>query len=148
MSVEGNHIEGLGRKEKGTKKQVWLHHVMPEPTYILSQFSSCIDLIFTDQTHLITGCGIHASLYPNCHHKITMVWYYKKASSFCIKKALWTVNWDVLFYLKSVHGHVNVVNDFIINIFSNVVSNKIIGIDDKGPPWMNNFIKSKIKQKK
>ena len=74
LSVEGNHIESL-------KSTLGLRQVISGPTHIFSQFSTCIDLIFTDQLHLVTGCGIHASLYPNHHHQITMVWYYKKASS-------------------------------------------------------------------
>ena len=70
-----------------------------------------------------------------------MVWDYKKANSVSIKKALRTVNWDVLFHLKSVHEQVNVFNDVVINIFSNVVPNKIIETDDKDPPCMNDFTK-------
>ena len=137
---------------------------MPGQTHILSQSSSCIDLIFTDQPDLVTDCSIHASLHYKCHNQITycklnikitypppykcLVWDYKKASSVCIEKALWTVNWDVLFHSKSVHVHVNVFNDVLINIFSNFASNKITEIDDRDPPWMNDFIKNKIKQKK
>ena len=44
-------------------------------THILFQSSSCIDLIFTDQPHLVTNCGTHASLHPNCDHHVT---YYKQ----------------------------------------------------------------------
>ena len=66
-----------------------------------------------------------------------MVWDYKKANNVCIKKALWTVNWDVSFHLKCVHEQVNVFNDVVINIFSNFVLNKIIEVDDRDPPWMN-----------
>ena len=151
------------------RKPYWLlnKYVYPSssnsgPTHILSQSSSCIDLIFTDQPHLVIDCGIHASLHPSCHHQITycklnlkiiypppykhLIWDYKKANSFCIKKALWTVNWDVLFHLKSVHEQVNVFND-VVNIFSNIVPNRIIEIDDRNPPWMNVFIKKNKNEK-
>ena len=37
---------------------------------ILSQTSSCTDLIFTDQPNLIVDSGVHPSLHSNCHHKI------------------------------------------------------------------------------
>ena len=100
--------------------------------------------------------------HPNCHHQITycklnlkinypppfkrLVWDYKKANSVCIKETLRTVNWDALFHLKSVHEQVNVF-DVVINIFSNFVLNKIIGIGDREPPWMNDFNKNKIKEK-
>ena len=100
LSVEGNHIDSL-------TSMFGLHQVISGPTHILSQSSSCIDLIFTDQPHLVTDCGIHASLHPDCHHQITyyklnikitypppykcLVWDYKKGNSVCIKKALRTV---------------------------------------------------------
>ena len=32
--------------------------------------SSCIDLIFTNQSNLVTESGIHPSLHPKCHHQI------------------------------------------------------------------------------
>ena len=41
-----------------------------EPTHILKNSSSCIDLIFTDQPSLIIDSGTRPSLHPNCHHKI------------------------------------------------------------------------------
>ena len=55
-SVEGNHIDSL-------TSMFGLHQVTP------GQSSSCTDLIFTDQPHLVTDCGNHASLHPNCHHQ-------------------------------------------------------------------------------
>ena len=44
--------------------------LISEPTHILNNSSSCIDLIFTDQPNLVNNSGTHPSLYPNCHHKI------------------------------------------------------------------------------
>ena len=76
-----------------------------------------------------------------------MAWDYKKANSVCIKELLQTVNWDALYHLKSVHEQVNVFN-VAINIFSNFVPNKIIETDDRDAPWINEFIRSKIKEKK
>ena len=34
-----------------------------------------------------------------------------------------------------------------MNIFSNFIPNKYITIDDRDPPWMNHFVKTKIKFK-
>ena len=47
-----------------------LHQLISQPTHLLANSSSCIDLIFTDQPNLVTDCGIHPSLHPNCHHQI------------------------------------------------------------------------------
>ena len=35
----------------------------------------------------------------------------------------------------------------LMNVFSNYVPNKLITVDDKDPPWMNDEIKSKIKKR-
>ena len=34
-----------------------------------------------------------------------------------------------------------------MNIFSNFTPNKLVTFDDRDPPYMNDFVKSKIKQK-
>ena len=74
-----------------------------------------------------------------------LFWVYKKTNSVGRKKALRTVNWDIFLHLKSLHKQV--MSLIFINIFPIFVSNKMIQIDYRDPPWMNDFIKNKIKQK-
>ena len=97
LSGERKHIDSL-------TSIFGLHQVISEPTRTLFESSSCIDLNFTDQPHLVTDSGLHASLHPNRHHQITycklnlkinypppykhLVWDYKKANDVCIKEAL------------------------------------------------------------
>ena len=125
-----------------------LHQVISRPTHTLSQSLSCINLIFTDQPHLVTDCGIHTSLHPNCHYQITnsklnlkitypppykcLVWDYKKGNSVCIKKALQTVNWNVLCHLKTLHEQVMFLM-MMLSIFSQTlhIPNKIIDTLDE-----------------
>ena len=38
-------------------------------------------------------------------------------------------------------------NETILNVFRNYIPNKDIAIDDKDPAWMNENIKTKIKEK-
>ena len=45
------------------------HKLISQPTHLMPQFSSCFDLIFTDQPNLIVGSGVHPSLHSNCHHR-------------------------------------------------------------------------------
>ena len=47
-----------------------LHQLITDPTHILRQSSSCIDLIFTDQPNLVIDSGVHSSLHAKCHHQI------------------------------------------------------------------------------
>ena len=46
-----------------------LHQIINNPTHILSNSASCIDLLFTCQPNLISESGIHASLFTRCHHQ-------------------------------------------------------------------------------
>ena len=44
------------------------NQIINEPTHILNNPSSYIDLIFTSQLNLVTDSGVHSSLHANCHH--------------------------------------------------------------------------------
>ena len=46
-----------------------------------------------------------------------------------------------------INAQVAAFNETTINVFRNYVPNKYITIDDKDPVWMNENIKSKIKEK-
>ena len=58
------------------------------------------------------------------------------------------MNWNFFFSHKSVHEQVAIFNLKLMNIFSNYILNILITVDDKGPPWMNGYIKRKILDKK
>ena len=60
---EGISIENI-------TSQFGLHQIINEPTHILENSSSCIDLIFTSQPNLSVESGTQPSLHPNCHHQI------------------------------------------------------------------------------
>ena len=62
-SSKGNAVDTI-------TKQYGLHQVIKQPTHILDNSSTCIDLIFTSQPNLIIESGAHPSLHPNCHHQI------------------------------------------------------------------------------
>ena len=60
---EGISIENI-------TSQFGLHQIINEPTHIIENSSSCIDLIFTSQPNLSVESGTQLSLHPNCHHQI------------------------------------------------------------------------------
>ena len=76
-----------------------------------------------------------------------MAWDYNRANVEGIKKSIESVNWEVMFNNKSVHKQVSIFNEILMNIFSNFTPNKLVTFDDRDPPWMNDFVKSKIKWK-
>ena len=136
--------------------------IISDPTHILPQSSSCIDLIFTDQPNYVIDCDTHPSLHPNCHHQITfcklnfnveypppygrLVWNFKKSNNDAIKKAIELVHWNFLFSNKSVHEQVTIFNQ-TMNISSNYIPNRLIAVDGKDPPCMNESIKKKVMPK-
>ena len=114
----------------------------------MPQYPSYTDLIFTDQTNLIVDSHVRPSLYCNCHHQIT---YCKVNLNIKYpppyERLVWDYNWELLFSNKSAHKQVSISNETLINKFSDVTPNKLLTFDDKDPPWMNDFIKSKLKWK-
>ena len=62
-SFEGSTMESI-------TSQFGLHQLIKEPTQLLQNSSSYIDLIFTSQPNIVVESGVHLSLYPNCHHQI------------------------------------------------------------------------------
>ena len=114
-----------------TTKQYGLHQVIREPTHILDNTSSCVDLIFTSHPNLITESGVHPTLHPNCHHQIVYskfnlqiyfpppylqeVWHYKDANTELIKRTICEFNWAFL----------NTTVDEKVGIFTKTVFNSI-----------------------
>ena len=132
--------------------------LISEPTHILKNSSSCIDLIFTDQPRLILPCiqiVIIKLFIVKTDLKITyslpyrrLVWDFKIANISSIRKAIKMVDWRFMFLNKNVHEQVSIFNNTLKNIFSNYIPNKYTTIDDRDLQWMNEKIKNKIKLKK
>ena len=52
-----------------------------------------------------------------------------------------------MFNNKSVQKQVSIFNEILMNLFSNFTPYKLVIFDDSDLPWMNDFVKSKIKWK-
>ena len=140
-----------------------LHQLISQPTHILANSSSCIDLIFTDQPNLVVDYGTHPSLHPNCHHQIIycklnlkivypplyqrLVWDFKRVNIESIRKPIKIVDWNFMFLNKTVHELVSIFNNILFNIFTNYIPHKYILFDDRDPPWMTKHIKEKLNLK-
>ena len=79
---------------------------------------------------------------PPCER---LIWDYKEANIDSIQKALKQINWWFLFSNKSVLQQFKILNNTSMNVFSNFISNKFVTFNDKGPPWMSEYLKNKIK---
>ena len=69
--VLGDQTTYEGSKMDAVTSQFGLQQLIKEPTHILGNSSSCIDLIFTSELSLVMESGVHPSLHSNCHHQIT-----------------------------------------------------------------------------
>ena len=65
-----------------------------------------------------------------------LVWDYKKANIDSIQKALKQINWRFLFSNKSVHQQIEILNNTLMNVFSNFIPNKFVTFNENDPPWM------------
>ena len=93
-----------GLKTDTIASQFGLQRVINKPTYLTSNSSSCIDLIFTSQPNLVMESGVHSSLHPNCHHEIVFakiklkghyplpyereIWHYEKVNADLIRRSI------------------------------------------------------------
>ena len=141
---EGISIENI-------TSQFGLHQIINEPTHILENSSSCIDLIFTSQPNLSVESGTQPSLHPNCHHQIIYVkfnlevlypppytwevWHYKDSNVDLIRRPINEFDWDRAFANKHAYEKVLIFNKTVLNVLSNFIPHEVIVCDDKDPPW-------------
>ena len=103
------------------------------------------------------------SLFEKCHHNIAHgkidfkisipppymreVWDYKNASAESTQRSISSIDWDFLFWRKSINKKVDILNECLTNIFHNFVPNKMIKCDYRQPLWMTDSKKNKLKER-
>ena len=146
-----------GSKTDAITSQFDLQQLIKEPTHILTDSSSCIDLLFTSQHNLVMESGVHSSLHQNCHHQIIYakinfkvfypppyereIWHYQRADVDQIQHAIEQFSWEKLFRNLYVNEMVSLFNKTIKNILPK------IPCDNKDPTWFNKNIKQLIQEK-
>ena len=71
-----------------------LNQVIKEPTHLLDNSKSCIDLIFTSQHNTIMDSGFHPSLHSNCHQIIIYAKFDLKVFySSPYERTVWHFSW-------------------------------------------------------
>ena len=129
-SFEGKTIESI-------TSQFRLYQLINEPTHLLENSSSCIDLILTSQPNLVVESGVHPSLHPNCRHQIVFakfnlmisypppysreVWHYREANTDLIRRAISNFNWEKAFHNTNVTKKLSIFNETILNVLSNYI---------------------------
>ena len=155
-TYEGSKIDGL-------TSNFGLQQLIKEPTHIIGNSSSCIDLLFCSQPNLVMESGVHPSLHTSCHHQIIYakfikiyypppyereIWHYEAAKIYkVIKNAISEFFWERAFENRSIGEKVSIFNKTIKNILSNYIPHETITIDDRDPPWINKTVKTLIEKK-
>ena len=141
-----------------------LYQLISEPTHLIGSSKSCIDLIFTDQPNLIIASGVHPSLHDHGHHQIIYgklsvsnaklppykrrIWYYDNANVFAIRKSIEMFHWqEHLGNLKCPNEQVALLNEVLLNIYSNFIPNKVKTIRPQQAPWITDKIKILLRKK-
>ena len=140
------------------------HQLINLLTHRTNKSYSCIDLIFTSNSNLITELGIEKSLYVDSfHHSIIFgkmnlnvplpppksreVWDYNKAEKESIQKSLKICNWARLSINLTINEIVELLSNTLINIFKNYIPNKKIKFKHGEAPWINKNIKSSLRNR-
>ena len=130
--------------------QFGLHKIINEPTRVLENSSSCIDLIFTSQPNLVVDLGVHPSLHPNCHHQIVYanfnlkihfpppyereIWHYGQGNTELNRRAVHEFNWQRAFSNLNINERVSFFNKNNLNIVSNFIPHETVICNDRDPP--------------
>ena len=110
----------------------------------------CIDLVFTNQPHLVMESRVHNSLSSTCHHEILfanfslkfeypppyrrILWDYSRADKGSINRAINAIDWEKLYANKTMESQVFELNDLLLNIYPSYIPNKTVLCDDKDHP--------------
>ena len=141
-----------------------LHQLISEPTHILGDSRSCIDLIFTDQPNLFIDSGVHPSLHEQCHHQIIYgklsisnaepppytrrIWHYDKADIDAIMQSIAMFNWREHFDEIACPGEqVKLLNEVLLNIYSNFIPNEVKTVKTRQAPWITQSVKKFLRKK-
>ena len=135
-----------------------------EPTHLMGDSKSCIDLIFTDQPNLIIESGVNPSLHEQCHHQIVYgklsdsnialppytrkIWYYDKADFVAISKSIKMFAWhEHLDNMTCPNEQLKLLNEVLLNIYSNFIPNKVKTIRPRQAPWITQAVKNFLREK-
>ena len=134
------------------------HQIINEPTHVLENSLSCIDLNFTSQPNLVVDSEVHSSLHPNCYHQIVYakfnlkvhfpqhyereIWHYGQGNTELIGRGVHEFNWQRAFSNLNINERVSFFNKTILNVVSNFIPHETVICDDRDPPLINTRIKN------
>ena len=107
-----------------------LTQLITEPTHILPNSSTCIDLIFSNQPNMVFESGVYPSLHVNCHHQIIyakinfkifypppyerQIWHYNRSNIQGIKLSIENINWERVFHDLNIDKQVELFQNYLM----------------------------------
>ena len=100
-----NYIDSYeGKLLESITSDLGLAQLINEPTHLIGEYQSYINLLFTDQLNRVVEAGMHQTLHDQCHHQIIngilslknpaqpsykrRLWYYDRADTVAIRKSI------------------------------------------------------------
>lgn len=131
-----------------------------EPTRFGTNVSSCLDLIFTNVTHLFRSVSVlppmskcqHSPVSetfqlvcnkPKCYSR--HVWYYAQGDYVKFRAMLRSTRWDSVFANESVNDMCTEFMSMFHLIASECVPNRLCIIRPRDKPWMNGDIRREMR---
>ena len=160
-----NDIENNeGRLFESITSDLGLYQLISEPTNLMGNSKSCIDLVFTDQPNMVIESGVDPSLHEYCHHQIIYgklsvssialppytrrIWYYDTADFVAIMKSIEMFRWhEHLDTITCPNEQVKLLNEVLLNIYSNYIPNQVTTIRPCKAPWITQTVKSFLRKK-
>ena len=159
----GDPVTPQGVRVKALTSFYGLNQLIKTPTHLLQNSATCINLIFTNKSHLVMASGVRSSLSSMHHHEIVFAklnlkveypppykrvfWDYSRAEKASINQAINAIDWEEFFANKTLESQRSELNDLLLNICSNYIPNKTVLCDGKDTPWMSNGIRTVIEMK-
>ena len=126
--------------------QYGLQQITNEPTHLLENSQSCIDLIFTSYPNLIVNAKFNLKIHSP--HLTNKKWCYGQGNTGLIRRAVQEFNSQVAFSNLYKSKTIYFSNKTILNIVLNFIPHETVICDDRDPPWVNTGIKNPINDKK
>ena len=131
--------------------------IIKEPTRILKNSYSCIDIIFTTQPNMVSESGVYYSLHQNCHHQIIFakfnlkiyypspydktISHYSHANVDHIQQTINLSDWENAFLNTDFDVQVPIFPSIVLNILNNYIPHENKICIDRDPPCMTPKIK-------
>ena len=139
-----------------------LFQIIKEPTYICDKYNSILDLIITDSPGYILDSGVGNPIGDPSHCLIFCkvqiqyikdakyereIWKYDDGDFDTLNNMLSTSPWQVMYIYDDFNDMAEYFTSLYLNACKQYVPNKKISINPKDKPWMNKFVKAKLKDR-